>query len=429
MVRRCPSCSSRLPAGARQCPICGEFLSWRQSTFGVLAESLAVVLFVAAVAGGLVWLRARGETQSPIERVVQQVVTALPTDMPTLTPAPSASHTPEPDTPPPPTGTPLPEYVTHEVIGGDTLFGIANQYDVAVDDILAANPDGLSADSTLSIGQPIRIPVAAAAAAAPAEEPTAEALAAAEPDPAGEGAEAAGEVPEGEPATPETAAPPTPSPLPTGAPVVVRPADTYVVEGGDTLGAIASTVGVPVEDLVRLNADKLAGPNDLLAVGDVLVVREATVVTATPDALALPTALPSVVAGPGRAAELAAVEQADGGPTLYPAPIPLGPGDGSTVTSGAPLLRWSSVGLLPEGVFYVVELVDLDGAPDRPQLEWITSLATAVRVPAELRPALGASRRIEWSVSVRRRAGRLLGADEGVVLGPASPTRTFTWQP
>lgn len=73
-----------------------------------------------------------------------------------------------------PPSTPL----VHTVLGGETLGSIAQQYDVPVDDLMAAN--GLSDPNLLAVGQQLVIPLAAVAPAAPPTAPL-EATAAAAP--------------------------------------------------------------------------------------------------------------------------------------------------------------------------------------------------------------------------------------------------------
>jgi hypothetical protein len=170
---------------------------------------------------------------------------------------------------------------------------------------------------------------------------------------------------------------------------------------------------------------------------------------------------------------MSAVPFEPAGESEFPAPMPLAPGGGITVTAESVLLRWSSAGVLPGGLYYVVaireatddadagggpivDLGGLSGATDGgdnaggeladeeaegsgvtdpsgdaqdARLVWVTD-ATAVRIPGELRPALGNSRPIEWSVSVRRRgAGGLLGSDESVLLSPTPRWQRFVWAP
>jgi LysM repeat protein/DNA-directed RNA polymerase subunit RPC12/RpoP len=85
--------------------------------------------------------------------------TPVPSDTPTASPTPTASETPtatpSPTATPNPTATPL----IHVVLAGDTLYGIALQYDTTVEAIMAAN--GLK-DTFLKVGQKLIIPVATA---------------------------------------------------------------------------------------------------------------------------------------------------------------------------------------------------------------------------------------------------------------------------
>ena len=86
---------------------------------------------------------AAGTTATPTQQgAVQSVTVVLPTATPTLTPSPTVS-----------TGE-----RSHTIVSGDTLSGIAAQYDTDVDAILALNP-GLTPDS-IGIGDTIRIPAA-----------------------------------------------------------------------------------------------------------------------------------------------------------------------------------------------------------------------------------------------------------------------------
>ena len=103
-------------------------------------------------------------------------ITAEPTTTPEprATPRPVATTTPVPDTPEPtpveaaePTPAPEPEpeqpadegptVIEYTVVEGDTLLGIALDFDTTLDAILEANP-GLDPD-TLQIGQIILVPL------------------------------------------------------------------------------------------------------------------------------------------------------------------------------------------------------------------------------------------------------------------------------
>lgn len=91
------------------------------------------------------------------------------------TPAPTAGQTnPQPTNaaPPPPAATAVINAagaLVHTIVAGDTLFGLAFQYNVSLDDLLTLN--GLTKDSILSIGQQIIIKAGPGGATAP--QPTA----------------------------------------------------------------------------------------------------------------------------------------------------------------------------------------------------------------------------------------------------------------
>lgn len=73
---------------------------------------------------------------------VQSVTVTLPTATPTVSPTPTVST----------------DERSHTIVAGDTLSGIAAQYDTTTDAIIALNP-GLDPDS-INIGDTIRIPAA-----------------------------------------------------------------------------------------------------------------------------------------------------------------------------------------------------------------------------------------------------------------------------
>jgi LysM repeat protein len=416
-VLRCPDCGSRLPPGARDCAICGQRVPRRLTFPGIALESLAAVLIVAVVAAGLLWLRHRGGPGiATPERDTVTLIGRMPTAVPTATPAPTRTATRPPNTPRPPTPTPLPEVIVYTVQSGDTLYGIAATYGVTGDAILAANAEVLDSPHRLSIGQELRIPLSVAAAheaLAPDGEEVSEG--AAEP-----AREAAGE-PSGSPAEDRVAEGPAVQVPDLGA----EETTVYSVQPGDTITEVAQTHGLQSEELVRLNAEALNGVTDTLRLGEMLVVRPAEVMTASR------AADPSLVLGPGAALDsgLAVLPPDELVDVAYPAPIPLMPGDGVTVTASALLLRWSSAGPLPPGMYYAVALRDAAVPDAQDHLEWVAPNATALRVPADFRPSLGNVREIAWSVSVRRRVDRLIGRDTGVLLSPAPEWRTFTWAP
>ena len=127
-----------------------------------------------------------------------------PTSQPTLTATEAA------------VGTASQEPVVHTIEPGDTLFGLAFQYDVSVNDILTAN--NLPGENViLSIGQELIIPQGGVVVAAVTATPTQEADT---PTPATEAGQDSASTPEveTEPTATLTTAPASPTPAPTPAP-------------------------------------------------------------------------------------------------------------------------------------------------------------------------------------------------------------------
>lgn len=84
----------------------------------------------------------------------------------------SAAPTGSPTAPGSPTPTPGPTQLVYVVKSGDTLTKIANEFDVTIEELLAANPE-ITNPNAISVGQPIVIPTAtpaprASATASPA---------------------------------------------------------------------------------------------------------------------------------------------------------------------------------------------------------------------------------------------------------------------
>lgn len=208
----CPTCGSRLPAGARKCEVCGtEFRSGgskkKPSADASITLSLPVALAILAVftalAVGLTYFATQGlGVGAPA--TVEATVTSTPTETPTL--QPTATQTPVSS----PTPLPTIEYI---VDVNDSLGAIAVRYDVSIQSILQLNP-GINSQSILSVGQRIFLP-----------QPT-----------------------------------PTPSPEPTSTlppeEATIAACDTvlYTVEANDTLGSIAANYNVRAAAIQDFNS-------------------------------------------------------------------------------------------------------------------------------------------------------------------------------
>jgi len=112
----------------------------------------------------------------------------------------------------------LPGIQTHTVVSGDSLYKISKKYGVALDDILALNPN-ITNPNQLSIGMKVLIPKGAT----------------------------------------------NPSDIPV---VDITTTQKYIVQSGDTLWKLANTWNIPLKDLVAANK-QLANPN-ALQVGDII---------------------------------------------------------------------------------------------------------------------------------------------------------------
>ncbi len=180
-----------------------------------------------------------------------------------------------------------------------------------------------------------------------------------------------------------------------------RPVIRYTVKSGDTLSGIA------FEYDTSIAAIELANPGldlDLLSVGQELIVPlQPPTFTPTPTITPTPTFTP----GPPFAAPQ----------LLYPADDALVEGDASSV-----LLSWTTTGLLDKQTFYVVYLIDEQGA----ERTYYTQ-ATSYRLSPQDKPAQLTE--YTWYVVVMRK----IGIDEhnifiGAALSRPSPSRTFRWR-
>ncbi len=198
---------------------------------------------------------------------------------------------------------PAPKLVTYTVESGDTLGGIAAQFDVSIDDLVKAN-ELSGTNAILQIGQELIIPQDSVAIAAVIATPTAT------PKPKATATPKATQTP-----TPKITATKTATPKASGTPQVV----TYIVKAGDTLGGIAAKFDVSIADLV--DANNLSSENAILQIGQELIIpQDGVTITATATAkvtgtAATPTPKATATATPAPAPVLS-------GRILYPAYSP-----------------------------------------------------------------------------------------------------------
>jgi len=246
-TRLCPQCGTPVSTRATTCAMCGyDFVAAMEAEQKVQAEAreeaaqrpvraiaiavsaVVVILLIAAL-----YFRNRAEAIAALTPMASATPTRTPTPLPTATPSPTPPFTP---TPVPPR-----EY---KIQPGDTVFYIADIFQVAYADLLALN--GLTERSVLQVGQTILIP------------------------------------------------PPTPTPTPSPKPLDVTPMLSatagqiiHIIQPGETLIGIAQRYGVPQS--VIMSANNLTNPDQITA-GQSLIIPQGS--TPTPDALASPTPLP-----------------------------------------------------------------------------------------------------------------------------------------
>lgn len=179
--------------------------------------------------------------------------TAPPTDTPTDTPTATPTDTP--------TFTPTATPVTHQVLPGDTLEGIAGRYGTTVD--LLAQQNNIANAHRIDVGQILVIPTAVPPTATPTPLPT---------------------------ATPVPTAGPATDP---GTATII----TYVVQAGDTLSEIAAEHDTTVAAIAQLNG--ITNPSRIF-VGQELQIpsaegTQADTTDTDPTAIPTPTPLPTAV--------------------------------------------------------------------------------------------------------------------------------------
>ena len=203
----------------------------------LLLGGLAVVLLVVGLFLVVIWLTGDGLPSLPFLSTDTPTPTLTftplpPTATPTITLTPTITPTPTPSGP-----------VTYIVESGDTLFSIAEQFGISIDQLLAYNPEIAANPNSIGVGSQIIIPAAD-----------------------------------------------SPLPSKTALPTNLAPGARieYVVETGDTLQSIAAQFNSTAEAIAT--ASKIL-VTDVLFVGKVLIVP-VNIATPTPTSRS-PSATPA----------------------------------------------------------------------------------------------------------------------------------------
>lgn len=288
----------------------------------------------------------------------------------------------------------------------------------------------------------------------------------------------AGSTPTASPSpTPTQSLTPSITPTPTIPPTATTlPPINYTVVEGDTCGGIAFFFDVTVRSIIEINN---LGTECILSIGQQILVPQPTP-TVTPE--------PSATLSPAEATEAACpkenytVEANDtlfgiaqnynvamqsikdynglvsdtvfqgqrliiplcqrltvGGatptPTLppaYPAANLLLPRDGEafTLSNETISLQWAAVGVLRDGEFYRVTVVDVTeqtgGSGDKMLVDYVTD--TKYIVPADFRPGGPMAHVLRWWIDTVRLSGTTAGGEPRYIsAGASSAQRVFTW--
>jgi LysM repeat protein/predicted nucleic acid-binding Zn ribbon protein len=299
--RRCPNCGTRVARDADSCFMCGHDLRIQKKRRQRVSW-IDALLVLAVLAVLVVWWRIASNPR-PQDEINGDVAAILPTNIPLMTPTVPVTATVAAEAAEPATPTPLPTpaasgVIRHRVREGETLYAIAAQYNVTVEEIQAANN---MTDVLIRTGDELIIPVTRT-------------------------------VEEGSSAG------------------TVQSRFEYTVQAGDTIVSIAARFGSTVEDILIIN--NLTN-NDFIRPGDVLLipvpevpaeVLASTEPTPVPEGVTPPP--PSTATGPVYAA-----------PRLIGPPDEAG-----VALTEAALLRWISVDVLADNEWYVLLVYPISGA-------------------------------------------------------------------
>ncbi|MCX6045953.1 MAG: LysM peptidoglycan-binding domain-containing protein [Chloroflexi bacterium] len=360
--RRCPNCGTRVARDADSCFMCGHNLRIQAKRTQRIAW-VDVVLVLAVVAVLVLWWRMGSQPQPGIAGEAN-AKGIFPTSVPLMTATNTPGPSPTPTASPAP-ATPVPNYIKHEVEAGETLLEIANNYNITVQELQAANNIN---DELIHIGDELIIPVLSS-----------------EPAP--------------------TAVTTTGGASPS----------QYVVRSGDTIISIALTFGSSIEEIRKANN---LGEDDLIRPGDVLnvpthqlppEVSQSGIQTTTNSAAGTTLATPATT------------------DTIYIEPRLIGPPDETTLPrTEAVLLRWISVDVLAPNEWYV--LLISPAADNAKSLPSIWTKSTSYRLDTSMAPEVGQSATYIWQVSVVRVKTGSGGQTGFEAASPPSELRYFTWK-
>lgn len=149
---------------------------------------------------------------------------------------------------------------TYTIQAGDTFSGIADQFGITLEELIAANPDvdptSLVAGDVINLPEAVTAPPPVATAT-PGEAPDEE-----EPT----------EAPPAEIPTDTPMPAPTEPPPPVDTPTAQSLGTTYVVQAGDTFASIAAQFGITIEALAAANPGV---DSNNLSIGQVLMLPPA----------------------------------------------------------------------------------------------------------------------------------------------------------
>ena len=185
------------------------------------------------------------------------------------------------------------------------------------------------------------------------------------------------------------------APLPTPEPLTGL--INYPVEPGDTVESIA--IRFNIDPSVILEKNDIPDPTKL-QVGEVLIIPLGDV-TPEPQSQSTPTPTPPVRP-----------------------PMVISPANGAIFAGDSlPLLRWVAESILPDDVWYQVEL--MYGDPHLTEINPIRTKASSLRLDKSLRPPDdAASFEIRWWVSLVR----ITRGGDVISISPPSPVRRFEWR-